>query len=107
MKPSRLSSCLLTASRCLKLTACCLLTTACCQAQTVTKLHHKAILIDTHNDILSSTIMDGYNISNKIERDKATWCAGKKAGSICNSFLCGPTKNPVHPRDSFMMPWPK
>jgi membrane dipeptidase len=36
------------------------------RSQDASRLHQKAILIDTHNDILSSAVLDGKDISNRI-----------------------------------------
>lgn len=35
-------------------------------SQSYKKVHHKAILIDTHNDVLSSAVLDGKDISHQI-----------------------------------------
>lgn len=35
-------------------------------SQSYKKLHHKAVLIDTHNDVLSSAVLEGKNISHRI-----------------------------------------
>jgi membrane dipeptidase len=35
-------------------------------SQSYKKVHHKAILIDTHNDVLSSAVLDGKDISHRI-----------------------------------------
>src|ERR1700716_4226163 len=36
------------------------------QSVKVKKLHEKAILVDTHNDVLSSLTLEGKNISNRL-----------------------------------------
>ncbi len=36
------------------------------QAQSAKKLHYKAILVDTHNDVLSSSVLEGKDISHLI-----------------------------------------
>jgi membrane dipeptidase len=36
-------------------------------AQGSKKLHHKAVLADTHNDVLSSGVLDGIDISNRVK----------------------------------------
>ena len=35
-------------------------------SQAYKKLHYKAVLIDTHNDVLSSAVLDGKDISHRI-----------------------------------------
>ena len=35
-------------------------------SQSVKKLHRKAILVDTHNDVLSSSVLDGKDISQRL-----------------------------------------
>ncbi|HUM65541.1 MAG TPA: dipeptidase [Chitinophagaceae bacterium] len=35
-------------------------------AQSYQKLHQKAVVVDTHNDVLSSAVLDGKDISNRI-----------------------------------------
>src|SRR5215211_3501507 len=37
-----------------------------CFAQSYKKLHNKAIVVDTHNDVLSGVIMKGLNIENDL-----------------------------------------
>jgi membrane dipeptidase len=36
------------------------------QAQSAKKLHYKAILVDTHNDVLSSSVLEGKDISHRL-----------------------------------------
>src|SRR6266496_2815632 len=36
------------------------------QAQSTKKLHYKAILVDTHNDVLSSSVLEGKDISHRL-----------------------------------------
>lgn len=36
-------------------------------SQSVNKLHFKSVLVDTHNDILSSAILDGVDISHRVK----------------------------------------
>lgn len=43
-----------------------LLLHAICFSQSVDKIHRKAVLIDTHNDVLSSAVLDGKDITHRI-----------------------------------------
>jgi membrane dipeptidase len=43
-----------------------LLTCFLCYSQSYKKVHQKAVLIDTHNDVLSSAVLDGKDISHRI-----------------------------------------
>lgn len=43
----------------------CTVATVCLSAQSAAKIHRKAILVDTHNDILSSGVLDGLDISKR------------------------------------------
>src|SRR5688572_19593016 len=36
-----------------------------CFSQSVQKLHNKSTLVDTHNDVLSSQVLDGVDISHR------------------------------------------
>src|SRR5687767_7875230 len=36
------------------------------QSQRVSKLHFKSVLADTHNDVLSSSMLDGVDISHRV-----------------------------------------
>ncbi|MEO7922153.1 MAG: dipeptidase [Chitinophagaceae bacterium] len=50
------------------------------QAQSVKKLHSKAVLVDTHNDVLSSAVLDGIDISNRVKQghsDLVRWKEGR------------------------------
>lgn len=48
-------------------------------SQSVNRLHNKAILVDTHNDILSSAVLDGIDISHRVKEghsDLERWKEG-------------------------------
>lgn len=49
-------------------------------AQNVNKLHYKAILVDTHNDVLSSGVLDGIDISNKVTKGHSDLVRWKEGG---------------------------
>jgi membrane dipeptidase len=57
-----------------------LLVPACVTAQPYLKLHEKAIVVDTHNDILSTVVSEGYDIgtdlTGKTHSDLARWKKG-------------------------------
>jgi membrane dipeptidase len=44
-----------------------LLITTLLPAQSVKKIHSKAVLVDTHNDVLSSGVLDGIDISKRVK----------------------------------------
>ena len=46
--------------------SCCLLTALIGTSQSTKKLHQKAIVIDTHNDVLSSSVLGGKDISHRL-----------------------------------------
>jgi len=55
----------------------------CCQlsiAQQSNSLHFKSILVDTHNDILSSGVMDGIDISNRVKEGHSDLVRWKEGG---------------------------
>ncbi len=49
-------------------------------AQASKKLHEKAILVDTHNDVLSSGVLDGIDISNKVDKGHSDLVRWKEGG---------------------------
>jgi membrane dipeptidase len=55
-------------------------TTVFVPAQSSRKLHDKAILIDTHNDVLSSGILDGIDISNRVKEGHSDLVRWKEGG---------------------------
>jgi len=38
-----------------------------CNSQSIKKLHYKAVLVDTHNDVLSGAVLEGKDISHRIK----------------------------------------
>ena len=56
-----------TLHKCLALCGCGLLLSASIYAQSWEKIHAKAILVDTHNDVLSSATMKGMDISQQLD----------------------------------------
>ncbi len=49
-------------------------------SQSLRKLHNKAILADTHNDILSSAVLDGIDISNRVKEGHSDLVRWKEGG---------------------------
>lgn len=49
-------------------------------SQSYKKLHQKAVLIDTHNDVLSSAVLDGKDISHKISEGHSDLDRFKEGG---------------------------
>ena len=50
-----------------------------CNSQSIKKLHYKAVLVDTHNDVLSAAVLDGKDISHRIKEghsDLERWKEG-------------------------------
>ena len=55
-------------------------------SQSYKKVHHKAILIDTHNDVLSSAVLDGKDISHQITEGHSDLDRFKKGGMDVQFF---------------------
>lgn len=49
-------------------------------SQAYRKLHSKAVLIDTHNDVLSSAVLDGHDISHRISQGHSDLDRFKEGG---------------------------
>lgn len=49
-------------------------------AQSVRKLHQKAILVDTHNDVLSSSVLEGKDISQRLTTGQSDLVRWKEGG---------------------------
>ena len=49
-------------------------------SQSYKKIHQKAVLIDTHNDVLSSAVLDGKDISHKIPEGHSDLDSFKQGG---------------------------
>lgn len=50
------------------------------RSQPANKIHHKAILVDTHNDVLSSGVLDGIDISNRVKEGHSDLVRWKEGG---------------------------
>jgi len=70
------------------------LVTALAQAQPVSKLHRKAILVDTHNDILSSAMLEGKDISHRIKEGHSDLDRWKEGGVDVQFFSVWTDKVP-------------
>ncbi|MDP9229146.1 MAG: dipeptidase [Bacteroidota bacterium] len=53
-----------------------------CHAQKYQKLHRKAIVVDTHNDVLSTVVMKGMNIENDLTGKSHSDIARFKKGGV-------------------------
>jgi len=51
-----------------------------CFSQSTAKLHKKAIVVDTHNDILSSSVLDGLDISKRLSTGHSDLVRWKEGG---------------------------
>ena len=49
-------------------------------AQSVKKFHNKAVVVDTHNDVLSSGVLDGIDISNRVKEGHSDLVRWKEGG---------------------------
>jgi membrane dipeptidase len=48
--------------------------------QSARKIHFKAVLVDTHNDVLSSGVLDGIDISNRVKEGHSDLVRWKEGG---------------------------
>src|SRR5436190_6603403 len=66
----------------------------CSHAQSVKKLHYKAILIDTHNDVLSSSVLEGKDISHRLTTGHSDLDRWKEGGLDVQFFSVWTDKSP-------------
>lgn len=59
---------------------CCILLAGLSYAQPAKKLHFKSVLVDTHNDVLSSAVLDGKDISHRIPEGHSDLDRWKEGG---------------------------
>lgn len=64
------------------------------QAQSTSKLHYKAILVDTHNDVLSSSVLEGKDISHRIKEGQSDLDRWKEGGVDVQFFSVWTDKTP-------------
>src|ERR1700741_764788 len=63
-------------------------------AQSIAKLHKKAIVVDTHNDILSSSVLDGLDISKRLSTGHSDLVRWKEGGVDVQFFSVWTDKTP-------------
>jgi membrane dipeptidase len=70
-------------------------------AQSTTKLHKKAIVVDTHNDILSSSVLDGQDISKRLTTGHSDLVRWKEGGLDVQFFSVWTDEKPRTPKGFF------
>jgi len=63
-------------------------------AQSVRKLHQKAVLVDTHNDVLSSSVLEGKDISHRMNTGQSDFLRWKEGGLDVQFFSIWTDKTP-------------
>lgn len=63
-------------------------------AQSIKKLHQKAVLIDTHNDVLSSSALEGKDISHRLTTGQSDLDRWKEGGLDVQFFSVWTDKTP-------------
>ena len=63
-------------------------------AQSAKKLHYKAILVDTHNDVLSSSVLEGKDISHRLATGQSDLDRWKEGGLDVQFFSVWTDKTP-------------
>ena len=63
-------------------------------SQSVKKLHYKAILVDTHNDVLSSSVLEGKDISHRLATGQSDLDRWKEGGVDVQFFSVWTDKTP-------------
>src|SRR5438046_2964033 len=63
-------------------------------AQSAKKLHYKAILVDTHNDVLSSSVLEGKDISHRLTTGQSDLDRWKEGGLDVQFFSVWTDKTP-------------
>src|SRR6266498_5674314 len=64
------------------------------QAQSTKKLHYKAILVDTHNDVLSSSVLEGKDISHRLTTGHSDLDRWKEGGLDVQFFSVWTDRTP-------------
>ena len=72
----------------------CVLSLNIVSAQSTKKLHYKAVLVDTHNDVLSSAVLDGLDISHRLTRGHSDLDRWKEGGLDVQFFSVWTDKTP-------------
>src|SRR5436305_8404557 len=63
-------------------------------SQSSNKLHYKAILVDTHNDVLSSSVLEGKDISHRLTTGHSDLDRWKEGGLDAQFFSVWTDKTP-------------
>src|ERR1043166_633668 len=63
-------------------------------AQSTKKLHQKAVLVDTHNDVLSSSVLEGKDISHRLTTGQSDLDRWKEGGLDVQFFSVWTDKTP-------------
>ena len=63
-------------------------------AQSVKKLHQKAVLVDTHNDVLSSSVLEGKDISHRLTTGQSDFERWKEGGLDVQFFSIWTDRTP-------------
>jgi membrane dipeptidase len=63
-------------------------------AQSINKLHQKAVLVDTHNDVLSSSVLEGKDISHRLTTGQSDFVRWKEGGLDVQFFSVWTDKTP-------------
>lgn len=70
-------------------------------SQSVSKLHKKAIVVDTHNDILSSSVLGGLDISKRLTTGHSDLVRWKEGGLDVQFFSVWTDEKPRTPKGFF------
>ncbi len=70
-------------------------------SQSTNKLHKKAIVVDTHNDILSSSVLDGLDISKRLTTGHSDLVRWKEGGVDVQFFSVWTGDKPRTPKGFF------
>jgi membrane dipeptidase len=62
--------------------------------QSTKKLHYKAVLVDTHNDVLSSSVLEGKDISHRLTTGQSDLDRWKEGGVDVQFFSVWTDKTP-------------
>jgi membrane dipeptidase len=71
-------------------------------AQSTAKLHKKAVVVDTHNDILSSSVLDGLDISKRLNTGHSDLVRWKEGGLDVQFFSVWTDKTPRNKEGYFL-----
>ncbi|HEX4875922.1 MAG TPA: membrane dipeptidase, partial [Chitinophagaceae bacterium] len=78
---------------------CCVFLAAC--SSTVLNLHRRAVLVDTHNDVLSSQVLEGKDISQRLETSHSDLVRWDQGGLDVQFFSVWTDKTPRHKEGFF------